>query len=422
MKQIECQKKSWACLAPLLDTQQYIESIIAGIKVQAHPDFRICVTMNDNSSTFEVPEYIHSRLQPQIFIEFPEREEEFRILQFNVPFIKDQVINYTVDFLQKAHQKGKVYSVRDGINICRYYCKVEYYRKNNSLTTVPSPHKIPKKSKGKKTQETSSELKEGSETEPSEVKIDETLFQQSVHQILGKEAEDFLLDRNPASSDKHDFESLFENPDFKSPKSKNYQDDLDDLDFSKRPEKKGFPKRKSDSFEEEFDDDFLEDNEEPDHNEFEDEEEDEFKPFRSDDVINIFEDKDDSLNKKSTQKTPDELIRDFLAKKQKKSTKSPKNKPLEIKIQRGIMETSVLRYQNLMVIPTYHGNLDFVHEVRKAFYGQIPDLIAIELPDNLTNLVLKAANRLPKISMIAYYDEFLRETIIHTDRSLGFFN
>ena len=314
-------------MAPLLDTRRYIELIIAGIKVQAHPDFRICVTMNDDSSTFEVPEYIHSRLQPQIFIEFPEREEEFRILQFNVPFIKDQVINYTVDFLQRAHQKGKVYSVRDGINICRYYCKVEYYRKNNSLTTVPSPHKIPKKSKGKKTQETSSELKEGSETEPSEVKIDETLFQQSVHQILGKEAEDFLLDRNPASSDKHDFESLFENPDFKSPKSKNYQDDLDDLDFSKRPEKKGFPKRKSDSFEEEFDDDFLEDNEEPDHNEFEDEEEDEFKPFRSDDVINIFEDKDDSLNKKSTQKTPDELIRDFLAKKQKKSTKSPKNKP-----------------------------------------------------------------------------------------------
>ena len=28
--------------------------------------------MNDDASTYELPEYIHSRLQPQIHIEFPE--------------------------------------------------------------------------------------------------------------------------------------------------------------------------------------------------------------------------------------------------------------------------------------------------------------------------------------------------------------
>ena len=32
--------------------------------------------MNDDASTFELPEYIHSRLQPQIFIDFPERDDE----------------------------------------------------------------------------------------------------------------------------------------------------------------------------------------------------------------------------------------------------------------------------------------------------------------------------------------------------------
>src|ERR1700722_12415519 len=54
-------EKAWASLAPLLDSRRYVESIVAGLKITAHPDFRICVTMNDDSSTFEVPEYIHSR-------------------------------------------------------------------------------------------------------------------------------------------------------------------------------------------------------------------------------------------------------------------------------------------------------------------------------------------------------------------------
>src|SRR5580700_4485320 len=34
-------EKSWASLAPLLDTRRYIESIVAGLKVSASPDFRI---------------------------------------------------------------------------------------------------------------------------------------------------------------------------------------------------------------------------------------------------------------------------------------------------------------------------------------------------------------------------------------------
>ena len=71
-------EKSWASLAPLLDNRRYVESIVAGIKIKAHPHFRLVATMNDDASTFELPEYIHSRLQPQILIDFPERDEEYR--------------------------------------------------------------------------------------------------------------------------------------------------------------------------------------------------------------------------------------------------------------------------------------------------------------------------------------------------------
>jgi MoxR-like ATPase len=116
-------EKSWASLAPLLDTRRYIESIVAGLKVPAHPDFRICVTMNDDASTFEIPEYIHSRLQPQIYLDFPEAQEEKRILRENLPFVDEHILDYVVTFLQRAHSRNENYTVRDGINIARYAAK-----------------------------------------------------------------------------------------------------------------------------------------------------------------------------------------------------------------------------------------------------------------------------------------------------------
>ncbi len=117
-------EKSWASLAPLLDNRRYVESIVAGIKIQAHPNFRLASTMNDDASTFELPEYIHSRLQPQIWIDFPEREEELEILKENLPFAEEQILEYVTDFLQRAHASDERYTVRDGINIARYALKL----------------------------------------------------------------------------------------------------------------------------------------------------------------------------------------------------------------------------------------------------------------------------------------------------------
>ncbi|MBW2026769.1 MAG: AAA family ATPase, partial [Deltaproteobacteria bacterium] len=108
-------EKSWASLAPLLDNRRYVESVVAGIKIKAHPEFRLCTTMNDDASTFELPEYIHSRLQPQIYIDFPERDEELLILRKNLPFADEEILEYVVEFLQAAHEADERYSVRDGI-------------------------------------------------------------------------------------------------------------------------------------------------------------------------------------------------------------------------------------------------------------------------------------------------------------------
>src|SRR5271168_1784058 len=118
-------EKSWASLAPLLDNRRYVESIVAGLKVKAHRDFRLVATMNDDSSTFDLPEYIHSRLQPQILIDFPEREEELAILRENLPFSHDDILQYVTDFLQQAHADDENYTVRDGLNVARFALKLK---------------------------------------------------------------------------------------------------------------------------------------------------------------------------------------------------------------------------------------------------------------------------------------------------------
>src|SRR6202158_2602104 len=124
-------EKSWASLAPLLDNRRYVESIVAGIKIKAHAQFRLVTTMNDDASTFELPEYIHSRLQPQIFIDFPERDEEYQILKENLPFAEDRILAYVTEFLQRAHAADERYTARDGINIGRFAIKLA------SLATQP---------------------------------------------------------------------------------------------------------------------------------------------------------------------------------------------------------------------------------------------------------------------------------------------
>ena len=113
-------EKSWAALAPLLDSRRYVESIIAGIKIHAHEDFRVCVTMNEDSSTYDIPEYILSRLQPQVRVGFPSESEEREILKVNLPFADDELLDIVSGFLGRAHKFNLPIASRDGIHIVRY--------------------------------------------------------------------------------------------------------------------------------------------------------------------------------------------------------------------------------------------------------------------------------------------------------------
>ncbi|MCR4314779.1 MAG: AAA family ATPase [Planctomycetes bacterium] len=207
-------EKSWASLAPLLDHRRYAESIVAGIKIEAHPDFRCCVTMNDDSSTYEVPDYILSRLSPMISMEFPEREEEIAILRYNIGFAPDKLLQMTVDFLQSSHAGGSDYSVRDGISIIRYTLKLRDTLKKQPL---------------------------------------DDLFKRATKQILGDDAfEPKKRDRLKNTDDGYaglSFEDFFMNQFFVAPS--------DEVDPERKPGKKKKPP--PEEFEDEFDDEETDD-------------------------------------------------------------------------------------------------------------------------------------------------------------------
>jgi hypothetical protein len=116
-------EKSWASLAPLLDHRRCVESVIVGLLIKANPEFRCAVTMNEDASTYEVPDYILSRLQPTLHMGFPGREDELAILRYHMPFAKSAMLALTVDFLQEAHQLNLEFSVRDGIHLLQYALK-----------------------------------------------------------------------------------------------------------------------------------------------------------------------------------------------------------------------------------------------------------------------------------------------------------
>lgn len=131
-------EKSWASLAPLLDQRRYVESQIAGIKVHAHKNFRMVVTMNTDASTFELPEYIISRLQPIIDLDFPEADEERQILKVTVPFAPSQLVEMVVQFLQAAHADVKPYTIRAGIQVVQYTLKLQKITGDEMMTCLYS--------------------------------------------------------------------------------------------------------------------------------------------------------------------------------------------------------------------------------------------------------------------------------------------
>ena len=118
-------ERSWASLAPLMDERRYVESALVAIKIRADPEFRLCVTMNDDSSVYELPGYIRSRLKPKIEIVPPPWEVQERIVRLKCPGVEEQLLREVFEELKRRAEDGRRDSIRDMLTLAEYAQKLK---------------------------------------------------------------------------------------------------------------------------------------------------------------------------------------------------------------------------------------------------------------------------------------------------------
>jgi MoxR-like ATPase len=118
-------EKTWASLAPLLDGRRYIDSAIASIRINAHPAFRMCVTMNDDNSVYELPGYIQSRLKPKIELVSPPWSVKEQIVRTRCPAVDTMLLVEIFQALKKRAKTIQSDSVRDILSLAQYAQKLK---------------------------------------------------------------------------------------------------------------------------------------------------------------------------------------------------------------------------------------------------------------------------------------------------------
>ncbi len=112
-------EKSWASLASLFDDRRTVYSLLTGITFKANENFVCAVTTNNDSSVYDIPEYIENRIAPIISLDFPDKADEAKILQYHLPNIDQKVIDICVSYMQELHEYSLPYSIRDAVNALR---------------------------------------------------------------------------------------------------------------------------------------------------------------------------------------------------------------------------------------------------------------------------------------------------------------
>ena len=90
--------RALALLVSVLDERRYIDSILLGERIAAHPGFRfIAATNSADLMRNAMPDFIRSRLRPIVKIGYPSQEEINRIVSTQFPDIED----YLSDLLRQ---------------------------------------------------------------------------------------------------------------------------------------------------------------------------------------------------------------------------------------------------------------------------------------------------------------------------------
>lgn len=115
--------RALAPLASLLDERCYLDSVLLGERIEAHPAFRfVAATNTAEMGKGSLPDFIHSRLRPIIHFGYPERKEINRILRTRFRVLGSNGTGLLERFwdLWQAAQQDNLPSPRDSITLFAY--------------------------------------------------------------------------------------------------------------------------------------------------------------------------------------------------------------------------------------------------------------------------------------------------------------
>jgi MoxR-like ATPase len=115
--------RALAPLASLLDERCYIDSVLLGERIIAHPGFRfVAATNTDDLDENPLPDFIRSRMRPVISVGYPGREEIDRIVRARFDVMKNDGVALLDRFwsLWRHSEGDRLPTPRDSIYIFGY--------------------------------------------------------------------------------------------------------------------------------------------------------------------------------------------------------------------------------------------------------------------------------------------------------------
>lgn len=133
--------RALAPLASLLDERRYLDSLLLGERIEAHPSFRfIAATNSSEVKKGNLPDFIRSRLSPTIHFGYPGRKEinkilraRFRVLGVNGTGLLDRFWN-----LWQTIRKDTLPSPRDSITLFGYAINLADFEAVEAVRGLPT--------------------------------------------------------------------------------------------------------------------------------------------------------------------------------------------------------------------------------------------------------------------------------------------
>jgi MoxR-like ATPase len=133
--------RALALLVSVLDERRYIDSTLLGERIYAHPAFRFVAATNTTDINL-LPEFIISRMRPQIKLDYPSREEIDNIIRNQCAGMKKEVDRLIDLFWVLCSESNNIGTIapRDAIYLFGWAAKLSEFEASGGSKALEEAH------------------------------------------------------------------------------------------------------------------------------------------------------------------------------------------------------------------------------------------------------------------------------------------